>query len=86
MSTTILKRQFITDASDNPIGVILPLDEFALVRNILERYRPLLGPAQAADPLAQMEQAANDPLFLADLHETMAAFAVADAEGWEAHA
>jgi len=33
--------------------------------------------------LEQMEQAARDPLFLADLHETMTAFSTADAEMWE---
>jgi len=30
-----------------------------------------------------MEQAACDPLFMADLHETMLAFAEVDAEWWE---
>lgn len=81
MNTTTLKRQFITDASGNPIGIILPLDEFALVRDILERYRS--STVLISDPLAQMEQAANDPLFLADLRETMTAFAAVDDEDWE---
>jgi len=79
MTTTVLKRQFITDAGGNPIGVILPLSEFALVQEILEQ-RPRL---QEIDQLKQMRQAANDPLFMADLRETMTAFASADAEGWE---
>jgi hypothetical protein len=79
MTTAVLKRQFITDAGGNPIGVILPLSEFALVQEILEQ-RPRL---QEIDQLKQMRQAANDPLFMADLHETMTAFAGADAEGWE---
>jgi len=30
-----------------------------------------------------MKQAANDPLFMADLRETMSAFAGIDAEWWE---
>ena len=31
MTVTILRRQFITDAAGNPVGVILPLEEFALL-------------------------------------------------------
>jgi hypothetical protein len=77
---TILKRQFITDAAGNPVGVILPLEEFALVERILEQRSP---PLSEANKLDQMEQAANDPLFIADLHETMSAFAEVDAEWWE---
>ncbi len=80
MTTTVLKRQFITDAMGNPIGVILPLKEFALVREILEQRFPSLD---EANKLAQMEQAANDPLFIADLRQTMSAFAEVDAEWWE---
>jgi hypothetical protein len=77
---TILKRQFITDAEGKPVGIILPLEEFALVEEILERSFP--GP-QEADRLKEIERAANDPLFMADLHETMSAFAQVDAEWWE---
>ena len=80
MTTTVLKRQFIADAAGNPIGVILPLEEFALVKRILEQRFPTLS---EADKLAQMEQAASDPLFMADLRETMSAFAEVDAEWWE---
>ncbi len=36
MSTIILRRQYITDELGNPIGVILSLNEFALVKDILE--------------------------------------------------
>jgi hypothetical protein len=82
MTTTTLKRQFITDASGNPVGVILPLAEFALVQDVLEQRTAL---AQS-DKLAQMQQAANDPLFMADLREAMTAFAHADAEWWESNA
>ncbi len=82
MTTTILKRQFITDAAGKAIGVILPIEEFSLVEEILaRRLRP---PALTeADKLDQMEQAANDPLFMADLQDTMEAFAEVDAEWWE---
>jgi hypothetical protein len=77
---TILKRQFITDAAGNPIGVILPLEEYALVKEMLEQRSAL--PSEA-DKLDQMAQAVHDPLFMADLHEAMSAFAEADAEWWE---
>jgi len=80
MTKTILKRQFITDAAGNPVGVILPLEEFALVEEILEQRFPTHGEANKLD---KMEQAANDPLFMADLRETMSAFAEVDAEWWE---
>jgi hypothetical protein len=80
MTTSTLKRQYITDAMGNPIGVILPIEEFALVEEVLEQR---LLTSNEVDKLNQMEQAVRDPLFMADLHETMAAFAEADAEWWE---
>ena len=52
----VLKRQFITDAAGTPIGVILPLEEFALVEEILEQRFPTPGEANKLD---QMEQAAQ---------------------------
>lgn len=67
MTTTVLKRQFITDEGGNPIGVILPISEFALVKEILEQR----SDSQETNKLDQMKQAANDPLFMADLRETM---------------
>jgi hypothetical protein len=70
VTVNILKRQFITDTEGNPIGVILPLKEFALVKDILEQQTQPLG---EADKLEQMEQAAQDALFMADLHETISA-------------
>ena len=75
-----LKRQFITDAVGNPIGVILPLEEYALVEKMLTE---LTQPLDMADKLDQMEQAAGDTLFMADLHETMSAFDEVDTEWWE---
>jgi len=80
MTTTILKRQYITDANGNPIGIILPLEEFALIEQVLEQR---LSDSQLDEKIALMEKATNDPLFLADLRETMDAFAPADAEWWE---
>jgi hypothetical protein len=80
MARAVLKRQFITDAAGNPVGVILPLEEFALVEETLKQRLP--SPA-TADKLAQMEQATNDALFMNDLREVMSAFADADAQWWE---
>jgi hypothetical protein len=82
MGTTVLRRQFITDAGGNPIAVILPLSEFALVKDVLEQ-RTVSSPETAK--LDQMQKAASDPLFMADLRETMTAFATADAEWWESN-
>ena len=80
MTTTVVKRQIIRDAEDNPIAVILPMEEFALVKDLLDQ-KPQTE--NDANKLAKMKQAAQDPLFLADLRDTMAAFADADAEWWE---
>ena len=81
MTTTVVKRQIIRDAKDNPIAVILPMEEFALVKDLLDQRSRT---KEDADKLAKMKQAAKDPLFLADLRETMSAFADADAEWWSA--
>jgi hypothetical protein len=80
MATTVLKRQFITDAAGNPVGVILPLEEFALVEETLKQRLPV---PDTGDKLAQMEQAANDVLYMNDLREAMSAFAGTDAQWWE---
>lgn len=80
MADLSLKRQFITDTTGNQVGVILPLSEYSLVRDLLEAR---LAGTSDAEKLAELEQAASDPLFLADLRETMAAFADVDGEGWE---
>ena len=77
MTATTLKRQFIRDAEGNPIGIILPIEESM-------RVAPLLDERLIDDPdkerLEQIEYAVRDPLFLADLRETMAAYEVADAQ------
>jgi len=80
MAAHALKRQFIRDSEGNPIGVILPLEEFALVEETLTKL--LLVPSTAGK-LAQMENAANDDLFMADLCETMNAFEQVDAQWLE---
>lgn len=78
MSQAMLVRQYIKDATGQPVAVILPIEEYALVRPILEGSEQELR-----DKLRAMELAAQDPLFLADLRETMSAFAFTDAEWWE---
>lgn len=40
MTTIALKRQLITDAVGNPIGIILPLAEYAAAAEILEHWFP----------------------------------------------
>jgi len=57
--------------------VILPLEQFAAVEEILEQQFPATNDVEK---LERMRQAADDPHFLADLHETMSAFAEVDAE------
>ena len=81
MATSLaLKRQIITDVEGNPIAVILPIEEFALIQDLLNQHT---GTKAETDKLAQMKRAARDPLFLADLRETMSAFAKVDAQWWE---
>ena len=61
------KHQFITDIAGHPINAIEPSPERSS-----EAYN-----------LDRMAQAVHDPLFMADLHETILAFAKTDAEWWE---
>lgn len=79
MSTITLKRQFITDVTGKPIGVIIPWEEFAMVDALLQQQ----SATGEAEKIARMEQAAQDYLFMADLRETMQDFANVDAEWWE---
>ena len=76
----VLKRQFILDADGRRIGVILPVEEYELVSETLEQR---LAAQQRDAQLHDMEVAASDPLFLADVRDTMDAFGHADAEWWE---
>ena len=80
MTTIMLKRQIINDTVGNPIGVILPLEEYTLVERILNKRFPTV---KIDSRLAQMKQAADDPLFMADLEDTMSAYAEIDADWWE---
>jgi hypothetical protein len=82
VKTMTLKRQFITDATGAPIGVILPKEEYALVREQIEGRTDELEEDEEAK-LQLMEKAAHDPQFLANLHETMTAFAHIDSKWWE---
>ncbi len=77
MGTTTLKRQFITDAAGEPIGVILPIEEYQLVEGMLSER------ANRSDEdarLALVRGAMSDPAFVADLEDTMHAFRFVDAE------
>jgi len=78
MPQMTLSRQFIKDAQGRPIAVILPIEEYALIEPILEGHDQ-----NEARKIQEIELAATDPLFLADLEETMAAFEATDAEWWE---
>jgi hypothetical protein len=60
------------------LPVILPIDEFALVAQTLEQR---LAERAEEDPFALLAKAAADPLFLADLEESMEASAPTDADG-----
>jgi hypothetical protein len=72
-----VKRQSILDDSGKPIAVLLPIEDYLLVKNVLEQKTSM------DEKLAQMERAAKDPLFMRDLQETMADFAVTDKHFWE---
>jgi hypothetical protein len=78
MPALTLKRQFIADAEGNPLGVLLPLNEYQLVEPLLRRKG---DPEADLRKLRLMEQAPHDPLFMADLHDSMRAFAAAD-DSW----
>ena len=80
MTTIGLKRQWIRDDSGLHVGVILPLEEYALVREILEQKRPA---STDEAKVALMRQAVQDPLFIADLQATMTVFAETDGDWWE---
>jgi len=78
MAQTTLSRQFIKDSLGRPIAVILPIEEYTLVKPILEDHDQ-----ENERRLHEIALAASDPLFLADLKETMVAFEAIDAEWWE---
>ncbi len=67
MAMTILKRQLITDSTGQPVGVILPWDEFVRVEKYLDEQEVVNS---LDDKLAQIRDASTDPLYLADLAGT----------------
>ncbi len=80
MATTVIGRQFIRDVEGNAVGVILPLEEFALVEEALRQFAPVRG---TEEKLVQIQQAVDDILFMDDLRRTMSDFAQANAKWWE---
>jgi len=86
MNTTTISKHFIIDAQGRQIGVILPIDDYKLVEPILRQHEQNYrnGIKETEDEkLCQIEQAAHDPLFLADLQEVMQDFSHVDVEWWE---
>lgn len=83
MPTTVLGRQFIRDAGGNPIAVILPLEEYLRVAQFLGESTVDDGDEEK---LVQIEYAISDPLFLADLRETMEDYETTDSQWWEPEA
>jgi len=77
MTATTLKRRFIRDTGGNPVGVILPIEDYVRVAPLLDEH---LVDDRDKERLEQIEYAVRDPLFLADLRETMAAYEVVDAQ------
>ncbi|MBC8164063.1 MAG: hypothetical protein H7Z42_22875 [Roseiflexaceae bacterium] len=76
----VLQRQFITDSAGRPIGVILPLEEYNLVAELLTQR---LAVSLLQERLRAMEAAAHDEVFLADSDQTMQDFDRVDREWWE---
>lgn len=86
INTTTIGKQFIVDDQGRQIGVILPIEDYNYVEPLLrqhEQRRRHIIHGTEEERLRMIEQAANDPLFLADLQEVMSDFANVDAEWWE---
>jgi hypothetical protein len=71
----MIEKTFIHDESCQTVAVILPIEQYNLIKDLLEEDEEA--------KLQEMEQAVHDTRFMADLQETMAAFAAVDAEWWE---
>lgn len=78
MNAHTLRQQFITDTQGNAVAVILPIEEYQRIAPLLQRH----GNSEK-EKLALLKQAAHDPLFLADLQESMNDFKQVNAEWWE---
>lgn len=66
MKPNSLRQQFITDTQGNTIGVLLPIEDYQRIAPFLQRKDD-----QEQEKLALLNQASQDPLFLADLQESM---------------
>ena len=76
-----IKRQIIRDTAGEAIGVLLPIEEFTLIEDILvQRSGTTLSDEEK---LLKLEQAIHDPRYMSDLGEVMSAFAFVDQEFWE---
>ena len=71
----MIEKTFIHDAAGHAVAVILPIEQYNLVKYLLEEDEE----AQ----LQEMEEAVHNSRFMSDLHETMSAFAAVDTEWWE---
>jgi hypothetical protein len=71
----MITKTFIQDDEGHLIAVVLPIEQYNLIKDFLEN--------DEERKLQEMEQAIYDARFMADLQETMAAFAAVDAEWWE---
>ena len=80
MSNSVIKREIIPDSEDNPIEVILPMNEYLMI----EQNLPKIGPhSDVNEKLKRLHRAIDDPLFMTDLEESMASFTSVDDEWWE---
>ncbi len=78
MNANTLRQQFITDTQGNAIAVILPIEDCQRIAPLLQRKSDL-----EQKKLTLLKQAAQDPLLLADLQESMNDFKQVDSEWWE---
>ena len=79
----MIKRQFIWDATGTAVGVILPIEEFALVKDLLEQQVDRPASKTEDEALELMERAMTHQLFIVDLNEVMSDFSFVDSEWWE---
>jgi hypothetical protein len=71
----MIEKTFIHDEAGHAIAVILPIEQYNLVKDLLEK--------DEETKLQEMEEAAYNTRFMSDLQETMLSFAAVDAEWWE---
>ena len=85
--------QYITDCSGTRKAVLLDFDVWQKIIQILpdllwtetdEAISPSMSDeSELQCKIAQIREAPNDPLFMADLQETMSDFSHVDSEWWE---